>query len=298
MDFLLFNADSNPATDTFTLQTVAAGWLRAAAQAQGRTLSADELKSQLATLMKVPAKFLDEPDFPNGAADDTLARGFEFEANFNPTSAWTVKMNVTKQETLNERIAPELQQWVNERLPVWRSIIDPTTGRPWFTTNYGGTFTAEQFLAANITSQINQLRATEGQIRPQIRKYRVNFTTNYRLSGLTDHRILKRFNVGGAVRWEDKAAIGYYGAQQPPAIVTSYDLSRPVYDQGHTYVDLLLGYRMRLFHDKVNTRVQLNVRNVAEDGRLQPVAAFPDGRPYAYRIVEPRVFILSATFDL
>ena len=28
------------------------------------------------------------------------------------------------------------------------------------------------------------------------------------------------------------------------------------------------------------------------------VAAFPDGRPYAYRIIEPRVFILSATFDL
>ncbi len=209
-----------------------------------------------------------------------------------------MKFNFTKQETLNERIAPELQQWVSERLPVWQSIIDPTTGRPWFTTNYGGTATPEQFLALNITSQINQLRATEGLIRPQIRKYRANFTTNFRLSGITEHKFLRRFNIGGAVRWEDKGAIGYYGAQQPPAIVTSYDLSRPVYDEAHTYLDLLVGYRTRLFKDKVNARIQLNVRNATEDGRLQPVAAFPDGRPYAYRIIEPRVFILSATFDL
>ena len=253
--------------------------------------------------MKVPLEYLEEPPFANGAADDTLARGFEFEANFNPTNAWTAKINITKQETLNERIAPELQQWVSERMPVWQSIIDPTTGRPWYTSTYGtgtnaATSSAVNFMNANVTSQINQLRATEGQIRPQVRKYRVNVSTNYRLSGLTDHKWLRRFNVGGAVRWEDKGAIGYYGAQQPPAIVTSYDLTRPVYDKGHTYIDLLLGYRTRLFRDRVNARVQLNVRNVTEDGRLQPVAAFPDGRPFAYRVVEPRVFILSATFDL
>ena len=80
--------------------------------------------------------------------------------------------------------------------------------------------------------------------------------------------------------------------------MTGYDLSRPVYDQGHTYFDLLLGYRTRLFKDKVNARIQLSVRNLTEDGRLQPVTAFADGRPYAYRIIGPRVFILSATFDL
>ena len=303
IDFTEFNAESNPSTDPFTLQTLATGWVRQEAATQGRTLSAAEVETRVAAIMKLPVEYMHTPAYPNGAADDTLARGFEFEANVNPTPAWTVKMNVAKQETLNERIAPEVQQWVNERLPVWQSIIDPMTGRPWFTSVYGtGTNTAlnnaSGFLAANVTSQIAQLRATEGQIRPQIRKYRVNVSTNYRLLGLTDNKWLRRFNVGGAVRWEDKGAIGYYGAQELPAIVTSYDLSRPIYDQAHTYIDLLLGYRTRLFNDKVGARIQLNVRNVTEDGRLQPVAAFPDGRPYAYRIIEPRVFILSATFDL
>ena len=302
MDFTDYDADSNPGTDAFTLQTVATNWVLAEAAAQGRTLTSDQIKDRLATIMKLPRQSLGDPEFANGAGDDTLARGFEFEANYNPVPAWTMKLNVTKTETLNEKIAPELRQWITERLPVWQSIIDPTTGKPWFTSTYGSSTSvaansAIGFYQANVISQIDQLRATEGQVRPQIRKYRANFSTNFRLSGITENRVLKRFNVGGAVRWEDKGAIGYYGAQQPPAIVTSYDLTRPIYDKGHTYIDLLLGYRARLFNDRVSTRFQLNVRNVQEDGRLQPVAAFPNGQPYAYRIIEPRVFIASAAFD-
>ena len=35
-----------------------------------------------------------------------------------------------------------------------------------------------------------------------------------------------------------------------------------------------------------------------ENGRLQAISAFPDGSPNGYRIVDPRQFILTATFDL
>ena len=38
----------------------------------------------------------------------------------------------------------------------------------------------------------------------------------------------------------------------------------------------------------------LGLRN----GRLQAISAYPDGTPNAYRIVDPRQFILTATFDL
>jgi hypothetical protein len=40
------------------------------------------------------------------------------------------------------------------------------------------------------------------------------------------------------------------------------------------------------------------VRNVTENGRLQPVNAYPNGAPTVFRIIDPRQFILSATFDL
>jgi hypothetical protein len=40
------------------------------------------------------------------------------------------------------------------------------------------------------------------------------------------------------------------------------------------------------------------VKNPFEDGRLQPFVYNPDGTPWNYRIVDPRQFILTATFDL
>jgi hypothetical protein len=42
----------------------------------------------------------------------------------------------------------------------------------------------------------------------------------------------------------------------------------------------------------------LNVRSLGENGRLQPIGAFPDGTPNAFRIVDPQQFILQASFDL
>jgi hypothetical protein len=126
----------------------------------------------------------------------------------------------------------------------------------------------------------------------------VNLSTSFGLRGISDNRFLKGINVGGALRWEDKGAIGYYGLQKPPAIVLALDPDRPIYDQGHIYVDGLIGYRTRLFSNKVGTTFQLNVRNLNEQGRLQPIAANPDGTPSAFRIIDPRKFILSATFDL
>lgn len=44
-------------------------------------------------------------------------------------------------------------------------------------------------------------------------------------------------------------------------------------------------------------RAQLNVKNALEDGRLQSIAVNPDGSAYAYRIIDPRQFIFSVSFE-
>ena len=119
-----------------------------------------------------------------------------------------------------------------------------------------------------------------------------------RLAGITDNPLFKRMNVGGALRWEDKGAIGYYGLQQLPAVITALDPNRPIWDKARYYVDAFVSYRTKLFSDKVPATFRLNVRNIQENGRLQPIGAYPDGTPNSYRIVDPRQFILQATFDL
>jgi hypothetical protein len=40
------------------------------------------------------------------------------------------------------------------------------------------------------------------------------------------------------------------------------------------------------------------VRNAGENGRIQPVGALPNGQPHSYRIIDPQLFILTATFTL
>jgi outer membrane receptor for monomeric catechols len=109
---------------------------------------------------------------------------------------------------------------------------------------------------------------------------------------------LKRFKVGGGLRWEDKGAIGYYGLQQFPASITDLDPTRPVYSKANLYADAFASYRTKLFSNTVGATFQLNVRNLHENGRIQAIAAYPNGTPNGYRIIDPRQFILSATFDL
>ena len=128
-----------------------------------------------------------------------------------------------------------------------------------------------------------------------MREWRWNALTNYTFS----EGKLKGLGVGGAVRWQDQAAIGFLGAApESDGIVRSLDANKPVYDRARFAVDLSASYGFRLFKDRVRAKVQLNVRDVLENGRLQKVAINPDGSTYAYRIIDPRWFILSTSFDL
>ncbi|MBL9188920.1 MAG: TonB-dependent receptor plug domain-containing protein [Opitutaceae bacterium] len=301
--------DSPNGNQFFNLTTRAASWTQNAAAAQGRTLTIDQINQEVARITKLDAAYFTRPESRGeqnelvAETQDVTAKGTEIELHFNPTAHWTTKFNFTHQESIDSKMSPAVTRWITERMPVWTSIIDPELNRPWWTERYNGTNSPSQFFAASVKTPYDVAVANQGKTRPQIRKFRFNLSTSYRLAGLgLENQHLKRLSVGGAVRWEDKAAIGYYGlnyaallaANQP---INELDPARPIYDQARTYVDLFASYRFRLL-GKVNTSIQLNVRNVQEGGRLQAISAYPDGNANAYRIVDPRQFILSATFDL
>jgi hypothetical protein len=235
---------------------------------------------------------------PIAEGQDALSKGKEIEIHYNPSNYWTIKGSFAENETIQAAVAQDLLDYLAERMPVWNSIIDKETGLRWYTSSYSGQQMPQNYLPGNVTSSLAIAQQTVGKSLPQVRKYRANVSTNLHLRGLTEHRLLRSFNIGGALRWEDKASIGYYGLQSLPAIINDLDRDRPIYDKSRMYVDLLAAYRTKIWSNKVGLTVQLNVRNVQEGGRLQPVSAFPDGTPNAYRIVDPRQFILTATFDL
>ena len=298
-----------PGGSPYLLQQKAGEWVQAAASAKNETLSTTEFDKRVAAIMGLPVEFLTPPadigdqrgattGAGTAAVDQNLSRGREIEINYNPVPSWTLKANITEQEAINSKVAAEVLQWYQDRMAVWTKIIDPVIGRPWFTERYSNSQSVAELLAVNVTSQLELARASEGKSKPQVRKYRVNVSTSLKLAGVTDHAVLKRLTLGGAARWEDKGAIGYFGELRLPAIITRLDANRPIWDQSHLYVDLFGSYRTRLFADKVATTFQLNVRSLNESSRLQPIAASPDGTTTAYRLVDPRKFILSVTFDL
>ncbi|MES2697860.1 MAG: TonB-dependent receptor, partial [Verrucomicrobiota bacterium] len=293
-DFVEFNNGSGP-----RLNEAARAWTIAAAAQRGEMLTESQIQTEVfRTLQLTPQDFEEFRALPITDVADIVGKGKEIELNFNPVNYWTIKLNVTQQIAINSNLSPALLAWAEKRLPVWQTVRNPVTGALWWTTNFSSAQTVETFYRDSVLAPIRLEQATDGQARPQVRKYRVNVSSNFRLSGITDNKWMKRFNVGGAMRWEDKGAIGYYGVQQLPATITELDPTRPIWDKSHLYVDAFIGYRTRLFADKVGARFQLNVRNLGEDGRLQPVGAYPDGTMHSFRIIDPQQFIFSVTFDL
>ena len=63
--------------------------------------------------------------------------------------------------------------------------------------------------------------------------------------------------------------------------------------------DAGIGYRTRIFSNKIPMSIQLNARDLERPGyKLQPIADFPDGTPNSYRILDPTLYILQVSFDL
>lgn len=244
------------------------------------------------------------------STNDIDSKGNELELNYNPTKYWTVSGSVTESKSITTNVSKDVTQWISDRMKIWTTITDPrgpdhiagtADDAPvlWWNQAYTtGGQTPSQNYAAFVGTPFSVIKQLDGKSNPQIRRYNARVSTNYRLAGITENKILRNMNVGGAIRWEDKGAIGYYGQQQLPAVITDLDASRPIYDKANFYFDAFVGYRMRLWNNKVGANFQLNVRNLQEKGHLQPIGAYPDGTPNTYRIVDPRQFILQASFDL
>ena len=188
---------------------------------------------------------------------------------------------------------------------LWWNIL----GTPFSTVaGYNATNSAATNFAGNVDAPMSVFRAQIGRPRPQIRKYSTKFNTRYNLSSIfSENKILKAMTVGGSLRYSSKGSIGFFGKGYTQSMdltlaankILQLDPNRPIYAPAETYVDLFVSYRTRLFRDKVRANFQLNAKNVGEEGgRLQATSAFFDGRPSTYRIVDPRQFILSASFDL
>lgn len=148
----------------------------------------------------------------------------------------------------------------------------------------------ERNYLVNVKSRINQLN---GVSAPNVRKWRMNFTTSYsfqegRLAG---------WRIGGSVRYRDAGVVGYgrTTVEEAGQQLTVLDLTNPYFNDDEFFVDAMIAYRGKIF-DR-NYRLQLNVRNVFDNSDLYVTDRSTTGRALVWAGYEPRTYIMSFDID-
>ena len=218
---------------------------------------------------------------------DFISEGFEFELAGNVTPSWRAFLNISQQETTQDNTAPVLKQIVaaynnlldSDPKGQWRD--DPGRAAPF-------TFKSRFDLRAN--TPLASILAKDGQINPELREWRVNLATTYDF----EEGFLKGSFAGVGIRWQDEVATGYPliansdGARVP-------DIGNPLFGSDKLNGDIWIGHTRRLT-DKIDWKIQLNVRNLIGDSDPIVVVTNPDGQVAVYRNPLPQEIFLTNTF--
>ncbi len=231
---------------------------------------------------------------------DNLSSGTEVELYLQPTKNWNITVNYSKVSATHENIDPVSQQFIGEMT----AFMNGPGGqvREWY--NGGGTLGAQwnASIVAPYTVELNQL----GHEAPEVSPWRLNAVTTY---NFIEGR-LKGVFVGGAFREEAGRIIGYHydpnyknaNSDDPNYANVQFltlgglNVDQPFRGKAETHVDAWIGYQRKL-GEKINWRIQLNVRSLGESDGLVPARMNPDGSVALSRISQGAGYQLTNSFD-
>jgi outer membrane receptor protein involved in Fe transport len=274
-------------------------WATIAAQNQlGAGASASAIADRVAQLTQLPLNYVPPALQVIGSTSTVDAKGLEGQIIFNPVRNWNIKATFGQQKTTFSKVAPEFDAYVGPRLPVYMSTRDHNGVLFWDALNVPDLGVPVNFWNQNIASPMSLAKALEGKRTQGQREWRASLISTYRWVEGT----LKGWEVGGSLRYQDDAVIGYLGGTpDAQGVIRTLDAAKPVFDNLDPSVDVWVTKSLTLpkfLGRDIRCKLQLNVRNVLENGNwLQPIAINPDGRPNSYRIVDPREWYVNATFD-
>ena len=235
---------------------------------------------------------------------DQVSKGYELEVVANPARGFRVLLNVAQVETANSNIAPTMRAFIEEEFGPWAAgtLTNPSKfgalhrGNPFLKPEfYGGNppNTNANHWTNNILRDWEVIKAQEGTFTPEVRKYRVNFVANYDIQ----EGPLRGFGFGVTTRYQSRVAIGFPIAPDAEG-VPKPDIANPFYGPSDIQWGLRFAYRKRIFDNKVNWRLQLNLSNIFSDEReLIPVRMNDFGVIAQSRTSAPKGWVLSSRFS-
>lgn len=243
---------------------------------------------------------------------DYVSKGIEMELAVKPYAGWSLILNVAKQEATRSNSGAALRRLIFDTptssgkslAEEWSSdaarhiALNAGITSP----DQGGTL-ANEFLRY-ILNPLNTVLLADGGPAQELRKWRANAVVAY---DFTDGA-LRGVGAGVGARWQDKVAIGYpvatYEADgsasdniAEDSDFRGYDLKNPFHGDTELNWDFWISYSRPILKDRVNWKLQLNVRNAFSGDRLIPIAANPTGKIAASRIGAPTEWTVASTFS-
>lgn len=244
---------------------------------------------------------------------DFSSEGVEVEGVWNPTDNWTFMFNVAQQKAIKTNVLKSYQKYFNLREPEWLrmgSLLSrPNTYKNYDDLNGNGVPDPGEPSTANTI--FNQTRVTQwsrllvqtlrdGALLDEVREWRFNIATNYRFD---EDSALKGWAVGGAFRWQDEVGVGFrngivsgLGIEGLDQIAVA-DVTQPLFGPSEENLDLWINHTRKIFDDKVDWRIQLNIRNALDNDDLIITQKSGDDVPSRIRIMNPINFRLTSTFS-
>ena len=228
--------------------------------------------------------------YPVGTIDN-VSKGYEFELTAQPLHNWNITFNASKTSASRTTLSSTLSSFIEATHQRLSGVAGDL--RTWWAGDTSGTFRAN--FDNNVYSAYLFQQQQNGQSAPEVHPWAFNLVNTYNF----DHSFLKGVDVGGGLRWQQGAILGYRLKADPivgdPNNVV-YDVNAPIYGSAQSAVDLWVGYQRKLT-DKISWQIQLNLRNVGQKTRLTPISVEPDGTPAAQRIMEGMAWQLTNTFS-
>ncbi len=211
-----------------------------------------------------------------GDALDSESKGVELELTANPTPNWRLSWSVSRhRSTVSAARKAEIGYYA-EHLPTWQRYVDAAStivapnSTVYIQADMRGLRLAD--MLAQIANGFDETNAEIGGQRYGNREWSSNLVTRYSFRG----GWLQGWNVGGSVRWRDKALVGY--AVNP---ATGFrNPSRPFFDRDYWTMDAFVGHSRKILGNKVTWDSNLRVRDFNHSKVWTSVAAAVDAEGF------------------
>ena len=219
----------------------------------------------------------------------TTSKGWEFALTANPTKQWRMTLNGSKR---GDNTTSARGVYINQYMAIYIPIIKSHPEWQNLAPTSGTTVRSSVAELENILVNFNAIRNSPS----------ANFASNWTMNLIQSYDFAREsrlggFSVGGSMNARGKAINGF--AVDSKLVL---DPTQPYYAPSYLNFGAWVTYKRKIFKNKIDWRLQLNVRNLLDDNTIFPLVKVDtrDGKhtpsTAVYNLKEPRTYLFTSAF--